>query len=333
MNRRHFLRGSVIGGSTLLVSTSLLGQNRKKPVFINHMSSTSPIAISTWNNIEASQTAGQYLEEGHDALSSAIEGVAIEEADVTNTTVGKGGAPDRTGNVTLDSCVMDANGNCGSVMAVENIVHVASLARDVMEKTPHVILTGRGARKFALEQGYTAVNLLTNESREQWINWLKTAEYKPIVNVENHDTIGMLCLDKAGNLSGACTTSGLAYKMEGRVGDSPIIGSGLFVDNNIGAAVATGVGEEVIKTVGSFLIVELMRQGYTPQQACQTAIERIIENRTDIKFQVAYLALNKKGEIGSYSIQSGFSYTIYKDKQTRNINSTSFQEKILNANN
>lgn len=323
MNRRHFLKGSVISGSTLLVSPHLLGQEQKKPLFANYPNNTSPIAISTWNHIEATQIAGQYLEEGYGALSSAIKGVAIEEADITNTTVGKGGAPDRAGNVTLDSCVMDADGNCGSVMAVENIVHVASLARDVMEKTPHVILTGRGARKFALEQGYTAINLLTDESREQWINWLKTAEYKPIINVENHDTIGTLCLDKAGNLSGACTTSGLAYKMEGRVGDSPIIGSGLFVDNNVGAAVATGLGEEVIKTVGAFLIVELMRQGHSPQQACQAAVERIITDKSDIEFQVAYLALSKNGEIGSYSIQSGFSYTIYKDKQTSNINSIS----------
>ena len=219
---------------------------------------------------------------------------------------------------------MDHNWNCGAVLAVENIIHVAALAQDVMEKTPHVILAGEGAKKFAIEQGFTPEDLLTESSKKAWKEWLKKGAYHPEINVENHDTIGMLCIDKQGNLSGACTTSGLAYKMHGRVGDSPIIGSGLYIDNNVGGAVATGLGEEVIKTVGSFLIVELMRQGRSPQEACEEAINRILkkhEGKPD--FQVAYLATNKKGNIGAYSVMKGFSYTHNKNKINQNTNSNS----------
>ena len=321
MNRRRFFSSASLGGGVLLVQPQLLANipNKSPKLSPNPL----PIAISTWNNIKASKTSGDSLERGEDALTSAIDGVAVEEANLTNRTVGNGGAPDRSGTVTLDACVMDSTGNCGSVMAVENIVHVASLARDVMEKTPHVILAGNGARKFAIQQGYTAVDLLTPQSRELWLEWLRNQEYKPVINAGNHDTIGMLCIDKSGNIAGACTTSGLAYKMEGRVGDSPIIGSGLFVDNEIGAAVATGVGEEVIKTVGSFLIVELIRQGASPQQACQTAIQRIIKNRKKLDFQVGFLAINKQGEIGSYSIQKGFTYALYRNGETKEFNSKS----------
>jgi N4-(beta-N-acetylglucosaminyl)-L-asparaginase len=215
---------------------------------------------------------------------------------------------------------MNHKGNCGAVMAVQNITHVAALAKDVMEKTPHVILAGEGAKKFALEQGYQAENLLSEKSKKEWEKWLEKGNYNPEINVENHDTIGMLCSDQNGNLSGVCTTSGLAYKMKGRVGDSPVIGSGLYIDNAIGGAVATGLGEEVIKTVGSFLIVELMRQGKTPQEACEEAVSRILEKQKGKPdFQVAYLATNKKGEIGSYSIHSGFSYTVYKNDLNQNI--------------
>ena len=218
-------------------------------------------SISTWKTTEANFKAGSMLDKGIDALEAAVTGVAIEEENPKNTTVGFGGAPDRTGKVTLDACVMNHLGDCGSVVAVENIVNVAKLAKDVMEKTPHVMLAGKGAEEFALSEGYKKINLLTESSKKEWEKWLENEEYKPLINIENHDTIGMLCLDKNNNISGACTTSGLAYKMRGRVGDSPIIGSGLFIDNKIGGAVATGLGEEVVKTVGSFLVVELMRQG------------------------------------------------------------------------
>ena len=281
-------------------------------------------SISTWKTTEANQKAGLMLEDGVDALNAAVAGVAIEEENPKNTTVGYGGAPDRTGKVTLDACVMNHLGDCGSVVAVENIVNVARLAKDVMEKTPHVMLSGKGAEEFAISQGYKKTNLLTDESKREWEEWLKDQEYKPIINIENHDTIGMLCIDKNNNLSGACTTSGLAYKMKGRVGDSPIIGSGLFIDNKIGGAVATGLGEEVVKTVGSFLVVELMRQGLSPQEACEKAVKRIVSNNSQKnKFQVAYIAMNKKGEIGSYSIEPGFTFMDYVNGENKEIFSKS----------
>ena len=281
-------------------------------------------SISTWKTTEANQKAGLMLEDGVDALNAAVAGVAIEEENPKNTTVGYGGAPDRTGKVTLDACVMNHLGDCGSVVAVENIVNVARLAKDVMEKTPHVMLSGKGAEEFAISQGYKKTNLLTDESKREWEEWLKDQEYKPIINIENHDTIGMLCIDKNNNLSGACTSSGLAYKMKGRVGDSPIIGSGLFIDNKIGGAVATGLGEEVVKTVGSFLVVELMRQGLSPQEACEIAIKRIVSNNSQKnKFQVAYIAMNKKGEIGSYSIEPGFTFMDYVKGENKEVFSKS----------
>lgn len=322
MNRKTFLTRSTLGLSSVLVTPKVFSKN--KTTFMQQVPKSESFALATWNVPQAVTSAGSALDLGVNALEAAVQGVAVEEANMLNTTVGKGGAPDREGDVTLDACVMDANGNCGAVLAVENITHVASLAKDVMEQTPHVILVGEGARKFAIAQGYKAENLLSEESKKAWLKWLKESDYKPVINIENHDTIGMLCFDQNANFSGACTTSGLAYKMKGRVGDSPIIGSGLYVDNAVGGAVATGLGEEVIKTVGSFLIVELMRQGKHPQAACEEAIQRIVnkqKNKPD--FQVAYIAANKKGQIGAYSIHKGFSYTLYKEKNAKNYNSKS----------
>ena len=281
-------------------------------------------SISTWKTTEANLMAGSLLEKGVDALSAAVSGVAVEEENPKNTTVGYGGAPDRSGIVTLDACVMNHIGDCGSVIAVENIVNVARLAKDVMEKTPHVMLAGKGAQEFAISEGYKREDLLTQKSKEDWKKWLESEDYKPIINIENHDTIGMLCLDKNNNISGACTTSGLAYKMKGRVGDSPIIGSGLFIDNKIGGAVATGLGEEVLKTVGSFLVVELMRQGKSPQEACEAAVKRIVKsNSQKDKFQVAYIAINKNGEVGSYSIEPGFTYMDYYNGENKEVKTDS----------
>ena len=293
MKRRNFIFDIFSVGIVSAMSTKLKAANLNFTPMVR--------SISTWKTTEANQKAGQMLDKGEHALDAAVAGVAIEEENPKNTTVGYGGAPDRTGKVTLDACVMNHLGDCGSVVAVENIVNVARLAKDVMEKTPHVMLSGKGAEEFAISQGYKKTDLLTDQSKKEWEEWLKDQDYRPIINIENHDTIGMLCIDKNNNLSGACTTSGLAYKMKGRVGDSPIIGSGLFIDNKIGGAVATGLGEEVVKTVGSFLVVELMRQGLSPQEACEKAVKRIVSNNSqENKFQVAYIAMNKKGEVGSY---------------------------------
>ena len=284
-----------------------------------------PICLTTWNFNEASKTAGKLLNQGKSALDAAEQGVRVEESNIKNHTVGKGGAPDRDGNVTLDAIIMARNGNFGSVAFLENIEHPVSVARKVMEETPHNMLVGEGAYQFAITHGFEPVDLLTEESKEQWKEWLKEKEYKPIINVENHDTIGMLCMDSDGDIAGACTTSGLAYKMRGRVGDSPIIGSGLFIDNEIGGAVATGLGEEILKNVSSFLIVELMRNGKSPQEACEIAVDRIVKTNPNYEdFQVAFLALNKKGGVGSFCIHPGFMYVKYQGEENKEIMSDSF---------
>lgn len=272
-----------------------------------------PVVLSTWNfGLQANKEAWNTLSGGGRALDAVEAGARITEGDPNISSVGYGGLPDRDGKVTLDSCIMDEHGNCGSVAFLEHIKHPVSVARMVMEKTPHVMLVGEGAFQFALANGFKKEKLLTKSSEKAWKEWLKTASYKPVINVENHDTIGIVALDQQGNLSGACTTSGLAYKMHGRVGDSPIIGAGLYVDNEIGAATATGVGEEVIRIVGCHLVVELMRQGYKPDEACKAAVERILKkNPVRAKeVQVGFLALNKQGAYGSYCLQPGFSFAI-----------------------
>lgn len=293
-----------------------------------------PVVVSTWDFGKAANAAAwDVLSRSGHALDAVEAGVRVPEADETNQSVGYGGLPDRDGRVTLDACIMDEKYNCGSVMCLEHIKHPISVARLVMEKTPHIILTGEGALRFALANGFKKENLLTPVAEKAWREWLKTSEYKPVANIENqlyqpdkdpmpggkdnHDTIGMLALDAQGNISGACTTSGLAYKMQGRVGDSPVIGAGLYVDNEVGGATATGVGEEVIRIVGAHLIVELMRQGRSPQAACREAVERIIKrNPARAKeIQVGFLALNKKGEYGAYCLQKGFTYAV-RNQQT-----------------
>jgi N4-(beta-N-acetylglucosaminyl)-L-asparaginase len=278
--------------------------------------------------IDSTAKAMEVLEAGGSALDAVEQGCRIEEANEKGQSVGKGGLPDRDGHVTLDACIMDKHGNCGSVVYLKNITHAVSVARKVMEDTPHVMLAGEGARNFALKKGFEPENLLTKASKEAWEKWKVEAQYNPIINIENHDTIGMLAIDKNGDISGACTTSGLAYKMAGRVGDSPIIGSGLFVDNEIGAAVATGLGEEVVKTVGSFLVVELMRQGKTPQEACEEAIKRIVQKPDSNynNFQVGYIAVNKNGDTGSYSIHQWFSMTKYQGDINQQIQSDYFNK-------
>jgi N4-(beta-N-acetylglucosaminyl)-L-asparaginase len=302
-SRRKFIKLSALGAS-LLSSTRLLASS----------SATKPIVLSTWNfGLAANVEAWKILSSGGRALDAVEAGAKVPEADPTETSVGYGGLPDRDGHVTLDACIMDEQGNCGSVAFLEHIVHPISVARAVMEKTPHVMLVGDGALQFALANGFKKKKLLTPESEKAWKEWTKKSEYKPVVNIENHDTIGIIALDDKGNLSGACTTSGMAYKMHGRVGDSPIIGAGLYVDNEIGAATSTGVGEEVIRIVGCHLVVELMRQGKTPQEACQLAVERILKkNPAKAKeIQVGFLALSKSGEYGAYCLQKGFTFALH----------------------
>jgi isoaspartyl peptidase/L-asparaginase-like protein (Ntn-hydrolase superfamily) len=277
-----------------------------------------PVVISTWNHgLPANEAAWEILREGGYSLDAVEAGVRVAEADPEVITVGYGGLPDATGKVTLDACIMDEKGNAGSVAFLEHIKHPISVARKVMEQTPHVMLSGKGALGFALKNGFRRENLLTPASRAAWKRWKKTDRtFKPVINIENeeiwnHDTIGMLALDKDGRISGACTTSGMAFKLHGRVGDSPIIGAGLFVDGDTGGAVATGSGELVMKTLGSFLVVELMRQGLTPDDACREAVMRIAAKIPDYhRHQIGYLALDKHGNCGSFAMQPGFDYAI-----------------------
>ena len=286
------------------------------------------IVISTWDfGKYANNVSWKTMLDGGSALDAVEKGINLVEEDEHNQTVGKGGLPDREGHVTLDACIMDQDSNCGSVMGLENITHAISVARKVMEKTPHVILIGDGAYQFALENGFKKENLLLAPAEKAWREWLKSSKYEPKMNIENqlyrkqppmpggkdnHDTIGLIAMDANGNICGGCSTSGMAFKMRGRVGDSPVIGAGLFVDNEVGAATSTGVGEEVIRCVGSHLVVELMRMGHSPEDACKEAVMRIVKKSPEKskKIQVGFLALNKKGEYGAYALQPGFSYAV-----------------------
>ncbi|HZH36992.1 MAG TPA: N(4)-(beta-N-acetylglucosaminyl)-L-asparaginase [Flavisolibacter sp.] len=316
-NRRQFLEATGLTSLSLLFGKSGFAGSRG-----------GPLVISTWApNVKANAAAWKVLSEGGKALDAVEKGVQVPEADPADQSVGYGGLPDREGKVTLDACIMDERGNCGAVMALEGILHPISVARLVMEKTPHVQLAGEGALLFALQNGFQQQNLLTPESEKLWKEWLKLGLYNPKQSIDildrqstnsmpgqqhNHDTIGMLALDKAGNAAGACTTSGMAFKMRGRIGDSPIIGAGLFVDNEVGAATSTGVGEEVVRICGSHTVVELMRQGMSPKLACRKTVERIVRKQgaKAKELQVGFIAVNKAGVWGGFALQKGFTYAV-----------------------
>ena len=307
MERRDFIKTGLITAAAptlILADVETIKRSRN------------PMALSTWNHgLKANEEAMKLLLSQGKALDAVEAGVKISEADPTIQSVGLGGRPDKDGHVTLDACIMDSQGNAGSVAYLQDIKHPVSVARKVMELTDHVMLVGQGAKSFAITHGFKEENLLTEESRTAWLKWKKKLGKKDDLGPnDDHDTISLLAQDSIGNLAGACTTSGLAYKIPGRVGDSPIIGAGLFVDNEIGAAGATGRGEEVIKVAGSFLIVELMRQGYAPQDACKEALGRTIGRHDgEFAFQIAYIALRKDGEIGAAAIRKGFKYALSSD--------------------
>lgn len=318
VSRRSF----VVKSSLALAGLSLVKNSVSKSVIQNTLDF--PIVISTWNHgLPANEAAWEILTNGGNSLDAVEAGVRIPEADPEVITVGYGGIPDSSGKVTLDACIMDEKGRAGSVACLEHIKHPISVARMVMDKTPHVMLTGKGALKFALDNGFEKENLLTPQMKKAWRKWKKEKkEFSTKINIENqllenHDTIGMLAIDKEGRISGACTTSGMGYKMPGRVGDSPIIGAGLFVDGEIGGAAATGSGELVMKTLGSFLVVELMRNGKSPTEACEQAVKRIAQKIPDYQLhQVGFIALNKSGEYGSYCIQPGFNFAVKTNSKT-----------------
>lgn len=323
-SRRIFLKKSVL----TLGGISLLREGIGNPFKLFATNEVNPIVISTWKfGLTANEAAWEILKKGGYALDAVEAGVRIPEADPAISTVGYGGTPDADGKVTLDACIMDEKGRAGSVTFLEHIKHPVSVARLVMEKTPHVMLSGEGALKFALENGFKKENLLTPERKTEWKKWKKEhKEFKQTINIENHDTIGMIALDSEGRLSGACSTSGMGYKLRGRVGDSPIIGAGLFVDGEVGGATATGTGELVMKTLGSFLVVELMRNGMPPFEACREAVIRITKKVSEYRqHQVGYIALNKNGEYGAFCIQPGFDFAI----KTKDFTGTKEAESFL----
>ena len=332
MNRKKFLKLSSLGLGTISLSSF-------SPVV------KKPLVISTWDSGMAVNAEAWKILNANGKAVDAVEAGAISIENEQNCCVGLGGYPDRDGIVTLDACIMDHNANCGAVAGLERIKHPISVARKVMEKTPHVILVGNGAQQFALENGFPLESgELSKDAQNAFYNWKKTSQYKPVLNIENnptvpdvkkqqgpfapaffedgtpnHDTMGLVAMDSSGDLSGAVTTSGMAFKVHGRVGDSPIIGAGLFVDNEIGAATSSGVGEEVIRICGTHLVVEFMRQGYSPEQACKKAVQRIVK-RDPIKaksIQVGFLAMNKKGQYGAYAIQKGFVYSVKSNTENR----------------
>ena len=328
VNRRKFLQLSTIAAPLLSMKNTFTTGNVQ----------TKPIVVSTWNNgREVNAEAWKILSKNGRALD-AVEAGARYVEDTIDCCIGLGGYPDRDGIVTLDACIMDEKANCGSVGAIEQIKHPVSVARKIMENTPHIMLVGEGAQQFALENGFEKQSKeLSAPAKAAYENWLKKSDYKPEINIENkptalvgkkdngpfappffddgspnHDTMGLVAIDASGNMSGAVTTSGMAFKIHGRVGDSPIIGAGLFVDNEVGAATSSGLGEEVMRICGTHVVVEYMRHGLSPEAACRKAIDRIV-NR-DIQraktLQVGFLALNNKGEYGAYAIQKGFVFAV-----------------------
>ena len=332
MKRKQFLQ---------LSSLAALSTNISLP----QLATVVPIVISTWDSgMPVNAAAWTVLERNGRALD-AIEKGANSIEDSIDCCVGLGGLPDRDGIVTLDACIMDEHSNCGAVAALERIKHPISVARKIMETTPHILLAGQGAQQFAVENGFKLESAtLSDQQKKDYQNWLKSSKYQPEINVENrkgngpfapyyfedgtpnHDTMATLAMDSQRNMSGGVTTSGMAFKIHGRVGDTPIVGAGLFVDNEIGAAASSGVGEEVIRICGSHLVVEFMRNGHSPEAACKKACKRIID-RDPAKaktLQVGFLALDKKGRHGAYAIQQGFVYSLKTSTENKIIKAKSF---------
>jgi len=327
-SRRKFIKQSIFTSALLLPAgvrsgiQAVLKNDEKK------RTGSAPVILSTWNHgLPANEKAWQVLTQSGNILDAVEEGVKVTEGDLSSRSVGLNGFPDREGIVTLDASIMNKNGDCGSVCFVRQIKHPITLARMVMEKTPHVMLAGEGAKQFAISEGFNLEpEELHPDAARDFEKWKESSKYSPVINIENHDTIGMVGVDADGNLSGSCTTSGLAYKMHGRVGDSPIIGAGLYVDNEVGAATATGMGESIIKICGSFLAVELMRQGRSPEEACKEVVKRLIKKNSDVidDIQAAFIAVNKEGEYGSYAVQPQFNYAVHDSQSNKLMNSESY---------
>lgn len=309
-----------------------------------------PLVISTWKHgLAANEKAYEILSSGGNSLDAVEQGVRVAEDDPNVLSVGYGGLPDAEGRVTLDAAIMDWKARIGAVICVEHIKNPVSVARLILEKTEHVCLAGEGAYNFAITNGFQPDILHTESSIKKYNEWkngrygksqeFHTDEYKVkksnglgINDDGNHDTIGMVAIDKDGHISASCTTSGTAWKLHGRVGDTPIIGAGLYVDGEVGGAVSTGRGEECVRACGSFLVVEMMAQGMSPQVACEFAVKRVIKlnllshKNRDHDYQVGFIAVNVKGEFGAASVREGFEYALFRE----NKNTLSKSKFIIN---
>lgn len=325
-DRRHFIKLGLAGTAAMVAGCTTSNEGSQgdhaggeKPAPI--VPGKGPIILSTWDHgMAANAKAYEVLMTGGTVLDAVEQGVMVTESDFSNRSVGLGGLPDRDGIVTLDACIQDHDSRAGSVAFVQRFEHPISIARAVMEKTVHVMLVGAGAERWAEENGFQRKDVpMADDVRKTWEDWKDTSLFQPRVNVENqrtggkhnHDTIGLIAMDANGKLAGSCTTSGLAFKIHGRVGDSPIIGAGLFVDGDVGAACATGTGELMIKIAGSHTVVELMRQGISPEDACREAVVRILRKNPGMTGQqVGFLALRADGAYGGYSLYNEFNYAL-----------------------
>jgi N4-(beta-N-acetylglucosaminyl)-L-asparaginase len=326
--RRFFIKSGLLaalGGAVWSQNACNLKQN--SPNF-SPSKTIKPIAIATWSpNAAATLKAYETMASGGYALDAVEQGIHIPEADPLDTSVGYGGFPDETGEVALDACIMNESGNFGSVMAIKGILHPISVAKRMLDHSTHVYLVGDGALEFAKEQGYQTQELLTEVAKEAWEKWKAKGSYDPMLTPKqileriqsNHDTIGLIAIDQEGRMCGGCSTSGLAFKKKGRIGDSPIIGAGLFVDNEVGGASCSGLGEEVAKVCGAHVVVECMRNGLSPEEACREAISRIVKNADNDarEIQVGFIAMHKSGAYGAYAINKNFSYAVTDSSGTR----------------
>jgi isoaspartyl peptidase/L-asparaginase-like protein (Ntn-hydrolase superfamily) len=312
MDRRKFIQAG-----TLMVAAGLVEPVKGMviPAYSFEEKVEGPLIISTWiHGLEANRAAWKVLEKGGSALDATIAGASHTESDISNRSVGIGGRPDRSGHVTLDACVMDGEGRSGAVGYLEGIAHPAAVAKAIMDNTPHAMLVGAGAKQFAINHGFETIKTPIPEVKKDYLAWKKENKEllkRPKINHENHDTIGLIARDSQGNFGGTCTTSGWAYKMPGRLGDSPIIGAGLFVDNEAGAATATGLGEAIIRVAGSAIVVELMRGGLSPSEACKEVVMRIIRKNKDLTgLQCGFIAIDKQGNVGGFSVYNGFNFAL-----------------------
>ena len=331
INRRSLLKlfPAYLVAPSILVSHTSLNGCAPAPKPISNIDPKSSVFISTWKNQAANNIAAAAAKSGKNIIDAIVDGISHVESDIEDMSVGKGGRPDREGDVTLDSCIMDHDGEAGGVCFMKDIEHPIQVAKDVMYQTPHVLIAGEGATKFALERGHKKTNLLTKEAKKELEEWRVESKYQPIPNIEQHDTIGMIGMHN-GKLGGGCSTSGLAYKMQGRVGDSPIIGAGLFVDGEAGACTATGMGEIMMKNLSSFMVVEFMRNGDSPTEACRKAVKRVADKLKGSKQsqQMGLVAMDNKGNVGAYSILPGFVYSLTVDGETTTSEVESFFDEI-----